>query len=100
MPYPLFAVRPGDVDYGHVCPLCAGPKHRQSRRCAACYRDWLLAGNGGQGRLYGPDNPAYRHGRYVGGAKPSRAKPDPQRAPAADHPWRRQADARVKAATR
>ena len=32
-------LRPGDFDYGHICPLCAAPKHRQSARCAQCYYD-------------------------------------------------------------
>ena len=48
-----YAVRPGDLEYGHVCPLCAGPKHRQSRRCAVCYYDARRAG------LY-PDPPTLR----------------------------------------
>ena len=76
------AARPGDLEYGCVCPVCAGPKHRQSKRCQRCYADDRRAG------LY-PDPPVKRgpdHPRWSGG--PKQKGPRRYAAQPADHPWR------------
>jgi len=41
-----------DAAYGIVCPECASPKHRQSRRCAACFRDVQRARHAGAAGRY------------------------------------------------
>lgn len=74
-----YAVRPGAVEYGNVCPECAGPKHRQSKRCAACYYDARR-----RGEFPAPPVPQRKAMKRVttGGSK---GRPQPQ-----DHSWRKQ----------
>lgn len=38
-PLPVHRLRADDFDYGTICPDCAAPKHRQSKRCAPCYHE-------------------------------------------------------------
>lgn len=72
-----YAVRPGEPAYGDICPECASPKHRQSKRCAACYYDARRRGEF-------PPPPVPQRKRPVlhvmGGSK---GRPQPQ-----SHPWR------------
>lgn len=72
-----YAIRPGAVEYGVVCPECAGPKHRQSKRCAACYYDARRRGDYPPPPV--PQRKAVRQSK--GGSK---GRPQPQ-----DHPWRK-----------
>ena len=79
-----YLLKPGMDGYGHVCPECASPKHRQSRRCAACYYEARRRHEyPNPTPLFGPDNP-----HWSGGPKPrtggSKGRPQPQ-----DHPWRK-----------
>lgn len=77
MPAAQYAARPADIDYGRVCPECAGPKHRQSHRCATCYYDARR-----RGMYPPPPTPARRPDRIrVTGAP--RGRPQSQ-----SHPWR------------
>jgi hypothetical protein len=89
MAEPRFRVRHGDPDYGPTCPLCASPKSLQARKCAACETDRKRAGEGYTPppitRLCGAANPAYRHGRYMAGARRGSGGSS---VPAPDHPWR------------
>ena len=39
MPASRFRLRSGDLDWGPVCPDCAGPKADNARRCRSCWRD-------------------------------------------------------------
>lgn len=90
MPRPEWALRPGEFEYGDICPDCAGaPKTRQAKRCRWCRRDWLLE-HAREFAKHGADNPAYRHGLYVGGRRPSRATGATSGRPQPDnHPWRK-----------
>lgn len=37
-PKAAYLLKPGDDGYGRICG-CGAPKHRQSKRCRACYTD-------------------------------------------------------------
>lgn len=85
MPAARYALRPADLDHGVVCPECAGPKHRQSGRCAACYYDARRRGEYPDP----PDRTGCRPGNFIDGTRGHRAtgrsssRPQPQ-----SHPWR------------
>lgn len=32
----------GDPEFGHICPLCGGPKSDQAMRCRKCFCDALV----------------------------------------------------------
>ena len=77
MPAARYAIRPGDPAYGVTCPECGSPKHRQSARCAACYRDARRRGE------YPPPPVPARVDRPPAPRGGSRGRPQPQ-----THPWR------------
>lgn len=77
MPEPRHVLQAGHPDYGRVCPECASPKHRQSKRCAQCYYDARR-----RHEFPAPPVPQRRPPvvRVTGGSK---GRPQPQ-----SHPWR------------
>ncbi len=69
-----------------ICPECAGPKHRQSRRCAECYYAARKRGEfPAPPRLVGPANGRWKADGHTGhrGTGGSKGRPQPQ-----SHPWR------------
>jgi len=80
---PRYLLRASDPDYGRVCPLCAGPKNPQSKRCAACYVDLRRQGVFAPPPvLRGPEKPNWKGGRSLRKGTP-RGRRQPQ-----SHPWR------------
>ena len=74
-----FLLKPSDADYGLVCPECAAPKHRQSRRCKDCYYDARRRGE------YPPPPMPERKPPVLHAEGRSKGRPQPS-----DHPWRKQ----------
>lgn len=82
-PYRYITRQRADV----ICPDCAGPKHRQSKRCAACYTDARRRGEyPAPPRLSGPANGRWKADGHTGhratGGHKGRQQP-------LWHPWRK-----------
>lgn len=83
-PYRYITRKRADI----ICPECAGPKHRQSKRCAACYYDARRRGEYPPPPAYrksGPDHHAWKGGTGHRATGQGKGRPQPQ-----SHPWRKE----------
>ena len=70
-----------------ICPECAGPKTRQAKRCAACYRDARRRGE----YPPPPSRAGQRPWNYIDGTRGHRATGGSKaRQQPLWHPWRRE----------